>query len=98
MAAGSRVHEYTSMEPSIPLKGGRIIPYHSLFGDIEFHNVGFEYPTRPDQKILNNFNLRIPAGQMVRHSEELEKKQIGSVLLCCSSVCFSKILCISYMV
>ena len=70
MAAGSRVHEYTSMEPSIPLKGGRIIPYHSLFGDIEFHNVGFEYPTRPDQKILNNFNLRIPAGQMVRHSEQ----------------------------
>ena len=66
MAAGARVHEYTSMEPSIPLKGGKIIPYHSLFGNIEFNNVDFEYPTRPEQKILCNFNLKIPAGQMVR--------------------------------
>ena len=81
MAAGSRVHEYTTMEPSIPLKGGRIIPYHSLFGDIEFHNVGFEYPTRPEQKILNNFNLRIPAGQMVRISEESEKSKFNAFMI-----------------
>ena len=51
--------------PSIPMKGGDTIPFHSLFGDIEFHNVDFRYPTRPDQKILSNFSIKIPAGQMV---------------------------------
>ena len=71
MAAGARVHEYTSMEPSIPLKGGRTIPYHSLLGNIEFNNVDFEYPTRPEQKILSDFNLKIPAGQMVRATRYL---------------------------
>ena len=65
MSAGARVYEYTSMEPTIPLRGGSTIPYHSLFGDIEFCNIDFKYPTRPNQKVLSNFNLKIPAGQMV---------------------------------
>jgi ABC-type multidrug transport system fused ATPase/permease subunit len=65
MSAGARVHEYTTMQATIPLKGGTTIPYHSLCGDIEFHDVEFTYPTRPDQTILSNFNLKIPAGQMV---------------------------------
>ena len=65
MSAGGRVLEYTAMKPSIPMKGGDTIPFHSLFGDIEFQNVDFRYPTRPDQKILSNFSIKIPAGQMV---------------------------------
>lgn len=53
------------MEPSIPLNAGSTIPYHSLLGDIEFCNVSFAYPTRPEQDILKNFNLKIPAGQVI---------------------------------
>lgn len=41
--------QYIKLEPSIPLKGGKIIPYHTLMGNIEFRNVSFAYPTRPDQ-------------------------------------------------
>ena len=84
MAAGARVHEYTSMEPSIPLKGGKIIPYHSLFGNIEFNNVDFEYPTRPEQKILSNFNLKIPAGQMVRNMNVVIQLSKYLILFCLS--------------
>ncbi|CAG7979770.1 unnamed protein product [Penicillium salamii] len=34
-----------------------------MTGDIEFENISFAYPTRPDAKVLDNFSLRIPAGK-----------------------------------
>jgi len=64
-SAGSRVFEYINAEPSIPLEGGKKIPFYSLFGDIEFKNVTFTYPSRPDQIVLDNLSLKIPAGHMV---------------------------------
>jgi ATP-binding cassette, subfamily B, bacterial len=36
-----------------------------LSGDIEFSNVAFAYPTRPDMPILKGVNLSIPAGRKV---------------------------------
>ncbi|XP_076053089.1 mitochondrial potassium channel ATP-binding subunit-like [Oratosquilla oratoria] len=65
ISAGARVFEYISIDPSIPVKGGKIIPYHSLMGHIEFRNISFSYPSRPNQDVLTNFNLRIPAGRVV---------------------------------
>ena len=37
------------MKPSMSLKGGKTIPYHSMIGSIRFNNVGFFYPTRAGQ-------------------------------------------------
>jgi len=34
-------------------------------GDVEFRNVRFSYPTRSDQVILNDFNLKLPAGKVI---------------------------------
>ena len=34
-------------------------------GSIEFCNVSFKYPSRPDSQILKNLNLKIPAGSSV---------------------------------
>lgn len=65
LQAGTKVFQFMNMEPKIPLTGGKIIPYHSLIADVEFSNVTFAYPTRPQQIILKNFNLRIPAGKTV---------------------------------
>ncbi|GAB6023584.1 hypothetical protein CHUAL_008355 [Chamberlinius hualienensis] len=65
MAAGARVFQYINLEPDIPLVGGRKIPAHTLRGDLEFRNVTFAYPTRKDQVILRDFNLRVPAGSVV---------------------------------
>lgn len=64
-SAGARVFEFCNLTPSIPLHGGKKIPFHSLFGDVEFRNVQFSYPTRADQIILNDFNLKLPAGKVV---------------------------------
>ena len=34
-------------------------------GMIEFRNVSFVYPSRGDQKIMDNFNLKVLPGEMV---------------------------------
>ncbi|XP_044746147.1 mitochondrial potassium channel ATP-binding subunit isoform X2 [Coccinella septempunctata] len=65
MAAGTRVFEYMDVKPKIPLVGGRIIPDDKLKGNIEFRSVKFSYPSRPEQVVLNDFNLSIPAGKTV---------------------------------
>ncbi|KAG8336273.1 ATP-binding cassette, sub-B (MDR TAP), member 8 [Homalodisca vitripennis] len=47
--AGARVFQFINTEEKIPLTGGKIIPAHSLVADVEFENVTFAYPTRPQQ-------------------------------------------------
>ncbi|XP_063957304.1 mitochondrial potassium channel ATP-binding subunit-like [Lytechinus pictus] len=49
VSAAGRVMEYIKMEPSIPLTGGKCIPYHSLYANVEFDKVTFSYPSRPEQ-------------------------------------------------
>ena len=65
IASGSRVLEYTNLEPEIPISGGKKIPFHSFKGDIEFNEVLFAYPTRKNQAVLRSFSLSVPAGKMV---------------------------------
>ena len=39
---------------------------HNLFdGSIEFNDIDFTYPTRPDTKILNNISFKIEKGKTV---------------------------------
>ncbi|KAK2711430.1 mitochondrial potassium channel ATP-binding subunit-like [Artemia franciscana] len=64
-SSGARVFEYLNLRPSIRICGGVSIPFHSLFGNIEFDNVVFSYPTRKEQNALDNFSLKIPAGKVV---------------------------------
>lgn len=70
-----RVSEILEKEPLIQdsekviLKyGDNINPkkenWEEIIGDIEFRNVNFKYPDG-DEEILNNFNLKIPAGTNV---------------------------------
>ncbi|XP_069937675.1 mitochondrial potassium channel ATP-binding subunit isoform X5 [Cherax quadricarinatus] len=57
--------QFIKLEQTIPIRGGKKIPYHSLMGNIEFRNVSFAYPTRCDQEVLHDFSLHIPAGKVV---------------------------------
>lgn len=53
------------MPPATTMVGGRNVSSDDFLGEIEFKNVKFNYPTRPDVIVLNDFNLRIPAGKTV---------------------------------
>ncbi|KAJ8048882.1 ATP-binding cassette sub-family B member 8, mitochondrial [Holothuria leucospilota] len=65
ISAGGRVFEFIKLEPSVRLSGGITIPYHSLYANVEFSNVHFSYPSRPEQKVLDNFSLSLPRGKVV---------------------------------
>ncbi|CAF0721134.1 unnamed protein product [Adineta ricciae] len=65
MSAGARIHEYQKLSSSIPLQQGGRIPYHSIFGEVQFSNVSFAYPTRDQQMVLENFDFTIPSGKTV---------------------------------
>lgn len=62
-AAASRVFEFIGRVPSIPLRGG--LKLSELHGNIEFQNVNFIYPSRPDITILEKLSLTVPAGKIV---------------------------------
>ncbi|PIK55319.1 hypothetical protein BSL78_07791 [Apostichopus japonicus] len=65
VSAGGRAFEFIKLEPAVPLTGGITIPYHSLYANVDFSDVHFSYPTRPEQKILDGFSLSLPRGQVV---------------------------------
>ncbi|KAJ3287792.1 ATP-binding cassette, sub-B (MDR TAP), member 8 [Borealophlyctis nickersoniae] len=63
LGSAARVFEYVHMRPTIPVRGG-IVP-KDFEGRIEFRNVEFTYPTRPEHKVLHRFNLVLPVGKVV---------------------------------
>ncbi|CAG8541359.1 6798_t:CDS:10, partial [Scutellospora calospora] len=67
MGAAAKLFEVIDRIPSIDStsSNGKIIQKSSSKGRIEFRNVSFNYPTRPDVQILKNFNLIIEPGQTV---------------------------------
>jgi len=66
LGASARIWEITDKVPAIPVAGGLVPPdaKHSLRGNIEFHGVGFSYPSRPDVQVLQNLNLKVPSDQV----------------------------------
>ncbi|XP_007126717.2 mitochondrial potassium channel ATP-binding subunit isoform X4 [Physeter macrocephalus] len=65
LSAGTRVFEYMTLSPCIPLSGGHCIPKEHLRGAITFHNVSFSYPCRPGLQVLRDFTLTLPPGKIV---------------------------------
>ncbi|KAJ3123038.1 ATP-binding cassette, sub-B (MDR TAP), member 8 [Nowakowskiella sp. JEL0407] len=61
--SAGRVFEYIELKPKIPISGG--IQLKELNGVVEFDDVGFSYPTRPDAKVLDKFSLSVPKGSIV---------------------------------
>ncbi|KAE9191335.1 ABC transporter B family member 2 [Phytophthora fragariae] len=63
--AGKAIVAIKNLEPPIDsFDESGLQPAH-LEGKIEFKNVSFRYPTRPEVSILRNYNLTIEAGQTV---------------------------------
>ena len=65
IGAGSRTFEYINVKPTIPVKGGQLIPPGHLKGQIEFKNVYFRYPSRHEHSVLEDLNLKVESGKVV---------------------------------
>lgn len=64
-AAGYKLIEIINQRPTIiqdPLDGKCLDQVH---GNIEFKDVTFSYPSRPDVMIFRNFNIFFPSGKTV---------------------------------
>mmetsp|Transcript_21964 Transcript_21964/g.16309 ORF Transcript_21964/g.16309 Transcript_21964/m.16309 type:complete len:202 (+) Transcript_21964:725-1330(+) len=60
--AGKMVFDIIDRVPDIPIDDPNAT-MHTVGGDIEFKNVSFVYPSRPDQRILHNFNFHFERGK-----------------------------------
>lgn len=66
LASGSVIYSIINRKSAInPLDSGGGKLKDDFKADIEFRNVTFYYPTRPDVRVLNGLNLRISSGEIV---------------------------------
>ncbi|XP_075530169.1 ATP-binding cassette sub-family B member 10, mitochondrial-like [Dermacentor variabilis] len=63
LGASKKVWEIADRVPALPNSGG--LALSNLQGHIEFCNVTFAYPSRPDIDVLKKLNLAVPAGSVV---------------------------------
>ncbi|CAH1437664.1 unnamed protein product [Lactuca virosa] len=65
MAASERIREVIKRVPEIDSDNmeGEIL--QQVSGEVEFKNVKFAYPSRPESMIFKDFNLKVPAGKTV---------------------------------
>ncbi|KAL0480917.1 ATP-binding cassette, subfamily B (MDR/TAP), member ABCB1 [Acrasis kona] len=59
----AEVAKVTKRKPAIPFKGG-IVP-ETVVGCLEFKNITFSYPSRPNVTVMKDFSLTISQGQHV---------------------------------
>ncbi|XP_062313920.1 LOW QUALITY PROTEIN: bile salt export pump [Osmerus eperlanus] len=62
-AAAKSIFETIDREPEIDCFSEEGHKLDKVKGDIEFHNVTFNYPSRPDVKILDDLSMAIEAGE-----------------------------------
>jgi len=63
--ASSRLTELLTAEPNIAPPAKPIALPTPPRGQLEFQNVGFRYPTRPEISALDNFSLKVSPGETV---------------------------------
>ncbi|XP_021562013.1 bile salt export pump [Carlito syrichta] len=63
-AAATSIFETIDREPIIDCMSEDGYKLDRIKGEIEFHNVTFHYPSRPEVKILNNLSMIIKPGEM----------------------------------
>ncbi|KAF8783918.1 hypothetical protein HU200_000368 [Digitaria exilis] len=64
-SAAERIHEVIRRVPKIDSESNAGEVLANVSGEVEFKNVEFFYPSRPETPIFVSFNLRVPAGRTV---------------------------------
>ncbi|XP_043533768.1 LOW QUALITY PROTEIN: ABC-type oligopeptide transporter ABCB9-like [Chiloscyllium plagiosum] len=62
VGAANKVFEYLDRKSSVPTDGKLV--KETLKGYVEFQNVSFSYPTRPDVQALKNVSFELKCGEM----------------------------------
>ncbi|GMN63161.1 hypothetical protein TIFTF001_032223 [Ficus carica] len=65
LAASTRVLEMIDRVPAIDSEDRKGKALSHVRGEVEFKNIYFSYPSRPDTPVLQGLNLTIPAGRKV---------------------------------
>ncbi|NXU45263.1 ABCBA protein, partial [Drymodes brunneopygia] len=65
LGAGGRLWELIERKPQLPFNEGITLGKDVFRGALEFKNVEFAYPTRPETSIFKDFSLSIPAGSVL---------------------------------
>ncbi|XP_059533681.1 ATP-binding cassette sub-family B member 10, mitochondrial [Myotis daubentonii] len=64
LGAGGRLWELLERKPGLPFDEGLTLNEKSFQGALEFKNVYFTYPARPEVPIFQDFSLSIPSGSV----------------------------------
>uniref|UniRef100_G1Q4S0 ATP-binding cassette sub-family B member 10, mitochondrial n=1 Tax=Myotis lucifugus TaxID=59463 RepID=G1Q4S0_MYOLU len=64
LGAGGRLWELLERKPGLPFDEGLTLNEKSFQGALEFKNVHFTYPARPEVPIFQDFSLSIPSGSV----------------------------------
>lgn len=63
--AATKIFRIIDHKPSVDRNAKTGLELDTVSGQLELKNVEFSYPSRPEIKILNNFNLVVPAGKTI---------------------------------
>jgi ABC transporter fused permease/ATP-binding protein len=63
VGAGKRLFEILDKKPQVILTEGQTLK--NLSGHVEFKNISFSYPARPELKVLENFELELKSNQII---------------------------------
>ncbi|XP_015087834.1 ABC transporter B family member 1 [Solanum pennellii] len=63
--AAAKIFRIIDHKPSVDRNAKSGLELDTVSGQLELKNVEFSYPSRPEIKILNNFNLVVPAGKTI---------------------------------
>ncbi|XP_075965014.1 ATP-dependent translocase ABCB1 [Anarhichas minor] len=63
--AAHKVYSIIDHKPTIDSYSEAGFKPDSITGNIEFKNIHFNYPSRPDVKVLHNFSLSVKSGQTI---------------------------------
>ncbi|XP_069840804.1 ATP-binding cassette sub-family B member 10, mitochondrial [Dendropsophus ebraccatus] len=63
--AGSRIWELLDRKPLMPFNEGLLITPEKFRGALDFRDVSFMYPSRPDAPIFQGLDLSVPSGSVM---------------------------------
>ncbi|XP_042312662.1 ATP-binding cassette sub-family B member 10, mitochondrial [Sceloporus undulatus] len=65
LGAGGRLWELIDRKPELPFNEGIVLNQDAFKGALEFKNIQFAYPSRPETLVFQDLTLSIPAGSVM---------------------------------